>query len=387
LFRCHRLLAVDFVGLDARLRTAYKARCCLFSGTHVKTLVLSIAVAAAINTGGLQSACASSTAASGADPLASLIRQQTDLTSSASQSGDQATVDRLTSDLVLFSAGDGTVQRDQKLDANDALAKQLKAWTETLHRDPTSSSAHLIAANAMLVDERGVDHADRDFSGGAASVSDFVVHHTATVAVSSFSLATKAGRFVSVEIWSGKGGTWSLVAGQTIPLHHDPAIVVMSADTLNSYAGTYSAGPGSTVVISATADGLTSTPAGGKPRVLMPEAQDLFFVPGLPAGYLRQPSYFLRDSAGAVTGYRSNGIVFERTEASRIAAGPAPEPGPLKLRDFKLQQVGDVAVATFFHDRDTNYYGQTLHQTFQSMEAWIKEGSTWKMISSQGCQI
>src|ERR1700733_3163012 len=70
--------------------------------------------------------------------------------------------------------------------------------------------------------------------------------------------------------------------------------------------------------------------------------------------------------------------------ASPVAAAQSPPPGPLKLRDFVVSRSGDVAVAAFFHDRDTVYYGQTLHQTYRSMETWLHQGSAWKMVSSQG---
>ena len=343
----------------------------------MKTIVLSFVLASAA----VQSASASST-----DPVTALIRQQTDLTSNAGQAGDQATVDRLTSDLVLFSAGDGAVQRDDKFDVDDGVTRQLRTWTEARHQGASAGNPRAIA-QALFVDERGALNTQRDFSGGRATVSEFVVHHTATVAVSSFKLETGGKQFLSVEIWSLKGQTFRLVAGQTIALHQDPPSLALSAATLHSYAGVYSAGPGSTVVISATKDGLTSTAAGGKPRVLQPEAQDTFFTPGLAAGYLRQPVQFELDRVGQVSGYRSNGIAFKKIDGASVAAGPAPESGPLKLRDFRVRHVGDVAVAAFFHDRDTSYYGQVLHQTFQSMEAWVNEGGTWKMISSQGCQI
>ena len=64
------------------------------------------------------------------DPIAALIRQQIDISSEAGQRGDQATVDKYLDDAVLFSAGDGTVQRDTKLDQNDALSTLLKQQTQ-----------------------------------------------------------------------------------------------------------------------------------------------------------------------------------------------------------------------------------------------------------------
>lgn len=62
-------------------------------------------------------------------------------------------------------------------------------------------------------------------------------------------------------------------------------------------------------------------------------------------------------------------------------------PAPLRPRDFMVHHSGDVAVATFLHDRDTPYYGQILHQIYRSIETWAKRGAARKMIASQGRQL
>lgn len=322
-----------------------------------------------------------------ADPLTDLIRDQTDLFADASQRGDQATVDRLTDDQVLFSAGDGKVQRDVRFDSRGGVALALEARTEAVHGGGTAMR-RAADPSALFVDETGAANPVSDFRGGAASVSDFVAHHSADVAVVSFTLQARGARFLGVEIWRRRAARWRLIGGQTIPLNEDPPAIALSAEALDAYVGTYSAGPGSIVVISRDGDALASTTGAAPPSPLKPEARDLFFTPGLPSGYLRTRSRFQRDKVGRVTGFARNGVAYARIDPAEAGrAGPAPTPGPLKVRDFVLRHSGDIAVATFFHDRDTPYYGQVLHQTYRSMETWVKRGQAWKLIASQGRQM
>ena len=322
------------------------------------------------------------------DAITALIHAQTDLASNAGQAGDQATVDRLTDDQVLFSSGDGTVQRDEKLDASDAVSRELRRATDLLHGCAPSNRSVLVDPAALFVDEAGVAQMESDFSGGAGLVGDWVVHHTSNVAVTSFTLRAGDRDYLAVEAWYERGPSWRLIGGQTIPLYVDPPVAVLEPHSLDDYPGTYSAGPGSVVVLRRVGDELTATSGAAPPGRLRAEAADLFFTPGLPRGYLRPRDRFRRDPSGHVAGFTRNGIVFARVDPGAAGtAGPAPQPGLLRLRDFTVHHTDDVAVAVFFHDRDTPYFGQTLHQTFRSMETWVRRGDAWKMISSQGRQL
>lgn len=323
-----------------------------------------------------------------ADPVTRLIQEQTDLGSNAGQQGDQKTVDRLTDDYILFSAGDGAVQRDEKLDAKDALADELLEYTRALHGPRNAAARQYVARPALFVDETGARNQDSDFRGGAATVSQWVVHHDHNVAVASFILQAGESRFLAVETWNFRASHWKLMGGQTIPLYVDPPAVDLSENELDDYVGTYSAGAGSLAAISRDGKALSVTIQGSKPIVLRPSARDRFFIPDQPTGYVRPSTDFRRNADGRVIGYVRNGIEYTRVDnAAPDAPLAMPEPGPLKLRDFVVLHTDDVAIATFFHDRDTPYYGQVLHQTFHSMETWVKRGSSWKMISSQGCQV
>ena len=213
------------------------------------------------------------------------------------------------------------------------------------------------------------------------------MHRKGDVAIASFTLKSSHGRFLVVEVWKRHPSRWRLAGGQAVPLYADPNIMSLSVDALETYAGTYSAGPGSSIEIQLADSGLTSVAPGGATKILKPEASDVFFTPGMPSGYPRFTTTFLHDHSGAIIGFSKNDILFRKVDRGSVPVGPDPVPGPLLLRDFKAYHQGDLVFATFFHDRDTDYYGQTLHQTFRSSEAWINDHGTWKMISSQGTQI
>jgi hypothetical protein len=170
-------------------------------------------------------------------------------------------------------------------------------------------------------------------------------------------------------------------------LHQDPSGVTLSADQLNQYSGAYSIAPGHAVTIVRDGDALRRISDAGN-DLLHAEVRDIFFAPGSPSGYARRRIIFHRDVSGRVSSYETAGLVFTRTQSTGEQNGntvpAAPTPGRLVLRSFVVHRSGDVAVATFFHDRDTNYYGRLMHETFRSSESWVLRGTEWKMIASQG---
>jgi ketosteroid isomerase-like protein len=66
-------------------------------------------------------------------------------------------------------------------------------------------------------------------------------------------------------------------------------------------------------------------------------------------------------------------------------AGPPPKGivNHLVQTDFHVQLFGNVAVTSFTDVQTELAYGQTLHAKYRSTEVWLKEGSDWRMISSQ----
>ena len=345
------------------------------------------------------------------DPITALIRRQTDIGSEAGQRGDQATVDKYLDDAVLFSAGDGTVQRDTKFDQNDALSTLLKQQTQAFRdasqRGDLAKMRSFLDDQLLFVNEDGVAFDRHNFAEGApaaapkgalstVTVTDWVLHSADNVAVTGFvneqvthyAETTLTEKYLSVETWIKRGTQWKLLESETTLLHQDPPVLTLPADAWSDYLGNYSAGPGSAVAIARDGDLLGINVNGTKAPSLAAEMRDVFFAPNQPSGYDRQRVVFQRNAAGQVTGYVSKGLVYSRKTAdTQSGAASAPQPGPLVLRDFTVQHTDNVAVAIFFHDRDTAAYGQTLHQTFRSAETWIKRGTEWKMIASQGQQL
>jgi hypothetical protein len=345
--------------------------------------------------------------ASGHDALTELIRQQTDLGSDAGQRGDQATVDSFLDDQVLFSGGDGSVSRDPKFDLTDAVSTLLKTQTQQFldagQRGDIAAMRRQLDEKALFINEDGVASGRSDFAGGApaappkgvpssVSIEDWVLHHDGEVAVSSFFVHQQIRydgqpldyKFLTIESWVRRGTSWKLIASETIPLHQDPAPVTLPAAVLAGYTGTYSAGLGSSVVVSVDNDAILLATNGAKASPLKAEFRDIFFKPGLPPGYAAPRIIFQRDSNGLISGYVNAGLVYRKTEGAAAPGSSAPPLGPLRLRDFVVNHSGNVAVAAFFHDRDTPYYGQVLQQSYRSMETWVRRGTNWKMISSQG---
>jgi ketosteroid isomerase-like protein len=343
------------------------------------------------------------------DPITALIRRQTDISSEAGQRGDQATVDKYLDDAVLFSAGDGTVQRDTTLDQNDALSALLKQQTQTFRnasqRGDLATMRSYLDDQLLFVNEDGVVFGLRDFARGApaaapkgilstVTISDWILHSANDVAVTSFvndqvthyNEETLNEKYLSVETWIKRGSQWKLLASETTMLHEDPPAQMLPADTWNDYLGTYSAGPGSMVTITRDGNLLRVDVNGTKASSLAAEVRDIFFTPNQPPGYERLRFVFQRNAGGQVTGYVSRGLVYSKNAAA-TQAGAMPSPGPLVLRDFIVQHTDTVAVATFLHDRDTPSYMQTMHQTYRSSETWIKRGTEWKLIASLGRQM
>jgi hypothetical protein len=349
--------------------------------------------------------------AAGEDALTELLRHQTDLGSDAGQRGDQATVDGFLDDQVLFSGGDGSVSRDEKFDRSDEVSILLKKQTQNFidagQRGDIAAMRRLLDDKVLFVNEDGLAHGRLDFAGGApaappkgiassVSIQDWVLHHDGGVAVSSFVVAQQVRydgqpleyKFLTVETWVKRAASWKLMGSETIPLHQDPSSATLPAGVLADYTGTYSAGLGSSVVISVDHDAILLATNGAKASPLKAESPDVFFKPGLPIGYAPPRIIFLRDANGLISGYVNGGLIYKSQSvaaaASASSAAATPPLGPLKLRDFVVKHYPDVAVAAFFHDRDTPYYGQMLHQTYRSMETWVRRGTAWKMITSQG---
>jgi len=350
------------------------------------------------------------------DAFTDLIRGRIEAFSDASSRGDQTGMNSLLADEVLFSSGSGTVDREPKLDKSDAIVSLLKQQTLSFHdayRDQdTSAMRRYLADDAVLVTEEGIvsglQDSPRDHSAAASrgtlpalTVTDWVVHYTGDVAVASFvgEQATGSGdralghKFLSVETWSRSDAAWKLIASQSIPLYSDPPVVILSSGALNDYIGAYTGGTGFSVVISSDGGALAVSSNGGKAVTYEAEGRDIFFTPGLPPGTPRSRIVFQRDKSGHITGYASGrGLRLTKSgpvvpQSDTAGTQPGISSTVLPAADLVVRRFGDVAIATFIHERVTHYYGQVLHAKYRSTETWIKRGTAWKMLALQSCEL
>jgi len=348
------------------------------------------------------------------DKTTELIRSQTNAFAEASDHQDQAGMDRLLDPDVLFSGGSGQVDRDPQHDKNDEISALIKRQTQAF-RD-ASQLGDTVAMRGYLddaltfVNEDGVASSRQTFRGGSPAVppgcrsakvtiSDWMLHSSADVAVSSFiqdqavdcSGQSVNYKFLSVEIWVPRGKRWLLMGSQTIPLYQNPPAANLSSDEQAAYIGEYSDGVGLTVTVAHDGNSLTTSVNGEKPNPLIAESRDVFFRPDTQPGYERRRILFHRDANGHVIEYVSGKLVLKRSgpiAASSQSDAPLPNITPsLTLRDFVVRRSGNVAIATFLHDRVASYHGHAIKATYRSMEAWVNRDGNWRMISSQGREL
>ena len=338
------------------------------------------------------------------ESVTALLRQQTDAFSDASDRGDQAGMDALLDDDVLFSGGSGRVDRDPQRDKNDEtsqlLRRQTQSFREAGQRRDVLAMRRYLDDQLMFIDEDGNVSSQLNFRAGAPAtppepgssmltLSDWVMHHSGDVAVASYTehQTVRYGdhilsyQFLSVDSWVKRLSGWKLIGSQTIPLNEDPP--PQKLQQLRDYAGDYGAGQWLRVTISLDGNALTLTTHGGIAAVLVPVARDEFIVRGTAPGYVRAPIIFQRDAQGRVSGYVSRDVFLSRLE---VATGgtPAPAQNPpstLTLKEFVVHQTGDIAVATFLHERTTDYGGVLMHKSYRSIDTWIKRAEGWKLTA------
>lgn len=355
--------------------------------------------------------------ASSDDAFTALIRERIEAFSAASSRGDQTEMNSLLDDEVLFSSGSGTVDRDPERDKSDAIARLLRQQTQALHpaqpRMDTAAIKRYVADNALFIDAQGNVSGKQDLSrtasiatekdaSAALTVTDWVLHYSDDAGVASFVGERTANsgnqalsrKFLAVETWIRANSHWQLIASQTIPLYQDPPAVTVSSDALQDYVGDYAGGPGFAVAISLDGSTLSVSSNGGKPVVYQAEGGDVFFTPGSPPGVPRSRIIFQRDNSRHVTGYASSRGL-EVTRSGSVMAAPSiaadTQSGVssmvLPAANLVVRHFGDVAIATFIHERVTHYYGQVLHAKYRSTETWIKRGADWKMLALQSCEL
>jgi ketosteroid isomerase-like protein len=79
----------------------------------------------------------------------------------------------------------------------------------------------------------------------------------------------------------------------------------------------------------------------------------------------------------------SGGIGSKKDIVASATPPPKGTSNVLVQSDWKLELHGNVAVTSFTDNAAFHVSDQVMHAKFRSTEVWLKEGSDWKMISSQ----
>jgi hypothetical protein len=335
--------------------------------------------------------------------------------SDASSRGDQAAMTAMLADQVLFSAGDGAVQREARWDRTDPVTILVRKQTQTLReaaaRGDRAAMDPLLDEALIYVNEDGIVSGRHDLRLGApispgkavvagVKFQDWVAHRSDGVVITSYAVEmlsrfgqqTVDDRVLALDSWIKRGVDWKLIESQVIPLNQDPRVASLDQAALNDYVGAYAAAPNFVVAVARGDGGLSLSTNGGKPVQVQPEAKDIFFIADLQSGVRRSRIIFQRDAGGHVTGYvSSRGLALKRAPADTIATGDPAAPKITSsvepATDLLIRRAGGLAVTSFIHDRITRYPGQTLHTRYRSTETWIRQPTGWKLLTLQSLEL
>ncbi len=102
-------------------------------------------------------------------------------------------------------------------------------------------------------------------------------------------------RYHETDTWMFRNGQWQIVAGQVLRYYEDPAPGKVDSTRLGEYLGTYQLAPGVTRSLAREGDQLYSQRGERKRELLVPEAGDIFFRPGVEGRFV-----FRRNESGNV---------------------------------------------------------------------------------------
>jgi hypothetical protein len=143
--------------------------------------------------------------------------------------------------------------------------------------------------------------------GGTILVTDFQLRHVGDVAVTTYELAEAEwveghlihDRFRETDTWHETPDGWRLLSAHVMAVNKDPPSITMPLAELQQYAGHYVFSPATSEIIRMEAGHLIAERVGRPPQILLPEAPDVFFTPGMP----RVRQIFQHDQAGKVIGF------------------------------------------------------------------------------------
>jgi len=203
----------------------------------------------------------------------------------------------------------------------DAIAPgQVEVWRRNLHDKMTHVDENGIVRNKSellaefsplpkgLIGRLQVDKFNVTLDGNVAVATHEDLEHL------QYYGQTLVSRWRSTDTWVKTLAGWKLLAEQTLAVLQDPPAIQLTAPQLCAYAGTYQLTPEITDTIQCTGGRLTGTRTGRPEVTYQPEVMDVFFAAGKP----RTRRIFIRDSAGAITGFvdRREGIDIRWTKVA-----------------------------------------------------------------------
>jgi hypothetical protein len=92
---------------------------------------------------------------------------------------------------------------------------------------------------------------------------------------------TMTARYHATDTWMRRKGQWQIIASQVLRYYEDPAPGKVDLSRLSKYAGEYELAPGNTLTVSSDGKQLHRQRGEHPAEILIPEATDIFFRPGV----------------------------------------------------------------------------------------------------------
>ena len=214
---------------------------------------------------------------------------------------------------VLLTASAITVAADSEQVTQDKLVRRTQELCDAVSAGNRAPWQAYVADDALYFDEKGrsMDKAalvadiapmPKGYSGtiklvkpqsrilGRTAILTYDLDETETI----YGQELEA-RYHGTDTWMFRNGRWQIVASQMLRYYEDPAPGKVDGARLNDYVGSYELAPGITLTMVREGDQLYSK-RGERPReLLLPEAPDIFFRPGVEGRRL-----FRRNDSGKV---------------------------------------------------------------------------------------
>jgi hypothetical protein len=207
------------------------------------------------------------------------------------------------------------------------LHKQTQAFSDAGQRGDGVVMAKMLDPGVIFFNETGEKATRADMASAtppAAGTPIFTITTTdwdckvyGDVAVTSFIDVVEQGRpsegrFRSVETWRREGAVWKMIGSETLTLQQDPDAVMIAAEALGEYAGSYEGGASMKFTFARKGNDLVASLNGGAETVQKAQVRDIFFTPG----HGTTPKVFQRGDDGKITGFvylrGKKSLVFKR---------------------------------------------------------------------------